>query len=215
MRTNPTQTLEHIAGLCGVSLSGIPQLPLTKRPSALKISYSDGAHLRHYGVIWAGLTHLTGAPSSISRCPLSQLEAGQLLGTAPGSLLPCLFSFSIRLAQAPSWRGWELRQQAEHAQSLSLYTGSFHHLELMKQVTKSAWGRRHGDLGSVFKFAVVFSPFPLLPILYQGIFTVKIHFEMFFPFSSKSYVSLQDTLCFLTLHISFLPEVTTTQHFVS
>lgn len=41
MRTNPTQTLEHIVGLCGVSLGGQPQLPLSKQPSALEISYSD------------------------------------------------------------------------------------------------------------------------------------------------------------------------------
>lgn len=158
-------------------------------------------------VIWAGLTHLTGAPSSISRCPLSQLEAGQLLGTAPGSLSPCLFSSSIRLAQAPSWRGSELSRELSMPRLWAYAQGASTTFSRWKQATKSVWGRRHGEFGGVFKFVVVSNPFPLLPILYQGFFTIKIHFETFFLFSLKSHVFLQDTLCYFPYTSSFFPRL--------
>ena len=155
-------------------------------------------------VIWAGLTHLTGAPSSSSRCPLSQLEAGQRLGTAPGSLSPCLFWSSIRLAQAPSWRGSELRSKLSMPSLLAYAQGTSPTFSWWKQVTKSVWGRRHGEFGGVFKFAVVFSPFHYCP------YFTKVSSLLRYTLKCFPLVSLQDTLCFLTY-----TSVTSAQHFVS
>lgn len=131
MRTNPTQTLEHIVGLCGVSLGGKPQLSLSKQPSALKISYSDWAHLRHYGDLsrldssyWGSLKHLQmsaesaggwPAPGYSTWVPLS-LPLLALHQASPGSFL----------------EGIRAQPRAEHAQTLSLCTGSFYHFQSMK-----------------------------------------------------------------------------------
>lgn len=131
MRTNPTQTLEHIVGLCGVSLGGKPQLSLSKQPSALEISYSDWAQLRHYGDLsrldssyWGSLKHLQmsaesaggwPAPGYSTWVPLS-LPLLALHQASPGSFL----------------EGIRAQPRAEHAQTLSLCTGSFYHFQSMK-----------------------------------------------------------------------------------